>query len=92
MRQAYIFCYSSDVGTRDTVTDVIDKLPSVLNWRYELPNTFLLVSEKSADDLAKEIRRHLGKGRFIVVELGPNRQGWLLPSAWKLIKDKHDPE
>jgi len=92
MRRAYIFSYGPDFGTRSTVTDLVDDLESVLNWRYELPNTFLFISELTAHDLASEIRRRHGdKGRFLVSEVRENKQGWLFPEAWKLLIEKHDP-
>jgi hypothetical protein len=92
MRKAYLLVYNDEVGTREQVRTYIDSLAQVINWRIELPNSMYLISESSAEDLATLFRKFtLDKGRFLITELGPNRQGWLPPDSWTLFNEKHDP-
>lgn len=92
MRRSYLFVYSDDVGPRDDVRDFLDSVPEILNWRYDLPNSFYLVSEKSANELAQKVREFTkDSGRFIILEITKNKQGWLPKSTWTMINRKSLP-
>ncbi len=92
-RRSYLFVYSDDLGTREQVKDYIDSVREIVNWRYELPNSFFLVSDLSAHDLAQKIRAFSkDKGKFIISELTSNKQGWLVPKTWKIINEKALPD
>lgn len=51
MKRAYLLIYDDEVGTRKEVRKFLDERPEVLHWRFDLPNTFYLVSELSAEAL-----------------------------------------
>jgi len=54
-----------------------------------MPNTFYLVSDKTARELSTLIRTcRDGKGRFIITEIGSDNGGWLTPDSWYLINNK----
>jgi hypothetical protein len=92
MKRAYLFLYNSEVGTREKLRELIDQMPEVSNWLYELPYCFYLVSELSAHDLAYRLRAVTGgKGRFLVTEVGTNKQGWLPPASWRFLNEKPNP-
>lgn len=90
-RRAYLFVYAADLGTREELRDFLEELPEVLNWRYDLPNTFYLVSESTASELAGKIRQ-AGRGRFVVTEIPENSNGWLPRRSWEVITDKALPD
>lgn len=94
MRKAYLFVYSDQLGTRDEVKSILDRISHVITWRYELPNSFYLISEADAGTLSKEIRRLAeNTGRFIVAETSDNKQGWLTEESWYLLNYKqHKPK
>jgi hypothetical protein len=92
MRRAYILVYNGDSGGRNEMRDFLEAIPDILNWRYELPSSFYLISEKSAKELANQIRKKTGnKGAFIVAELNENAYGWLDKESWALIQERHLP-
>jgi hypothetical protein len=88
MRKAYLLVYSNSLGTREKVKNVLDKTNKVIHWRYDLPNSFYLVSEFTASQISDVIRAKLGNGRFIITEISDNKQGWLPKASWDLIKTK----
>ena len=88
MRKSYILVFDKAAGTRNELTDVLTAMPEVVDWRAELPYAVFLVSESSANDLVKAIRSERPKGRIAVMEIGPNKQGWLSPEAWYLVNNK----
>lgn len=89
MKKSYVFIYNSGVGTRDEVRNFIDSLPEILDWRIELPNTFYLITELSADQLADKIRTiNKNNGFFLITEVHHNRQGWQSRDAWNFISQK----
>lgn len=58
-------------------------------WRYDLPNTFYLVSDLSATKLSELVQEfNAGKGRFLICEVGLNKQGWLPRRTWQLLNRK----
>ncbi len=93
MKKAYLLIYSSELGTREDVKSWANALP-VITWRYDLPNTFYLISEASASELYESLIAKLGKkGRFLIIEAGENRQGLLPPNTWHLLRMKtHKPQ
>lgn len=89
MKIAYFFAFSDDLGTREQVKSCIDSMPIILKWRYDMTNSFYLVSEESAQTIADQIRQKMNNnGRFIVTELGSNRWGWLTKASWYLMDHK----
>ena len=90
-RRAYLFVYAEDLGTREELRDFLDGLPEVLNWRYDLPNAFYIVSESEASELAKKIRR-IGDGRFVVTEIPENSDGLLPARSWAIVIHKVLPD
>ena len=88
-RRAYLLIYSNGVGTREEIRDYIDNLPEILNWRYDVPHAFYLVSESNADEITNRILHFSkGNGRFLVTEVVENSQGWLPRGAWRFLNEK----
>lgn len=93
MRKAYILIYSNDIGTQKEITDYLDTIPEIINWRIELPNTIFIVSQLSAQELADKFRLFTkDKGKFIISEVTSNKQGWLTRKTWDVINNKPDPQ
>lgn len=88
-RRAYLLIYSGGVGTREEVRDYLDNLPEILNWRYDVPHAFYLISECNADEITNLILRFSkGEGRFLVSEVVDNSQGLLPRGAWRFLNEK----
>lgn len=93
MRKAYILVYSDNLGSRAQVKECIDNISEVITWRYDMPNSFYLISENSADEIARAIHEYTGKTKFLVSEITSNKQGWLSKDTWYLINNKkHRPK
>ena len=89
MRKAYVLIYSDATGGRETIRAWANQEPMLLHWRYDMPHSFYLISEHDASDLAKSLRNFTGnRGRFLIVEAGENRQGWLPKETWYLLNNK----
>lgn len=89
MRKAYLFVYSDAVGTRDQVKDILNGMPEVITWRYDLPNCFYIISDNTADEISEQFRaKHGDAGRWIFLEVTDNKQGFLLMETWYLLRNK----
>ena len=87
--KAYLLSYANTLGTRDEVKLAIHTMGGVKSWRFDMPNSFYILSEQSAGELTRLLRAARGnKGRFLIVEIGSNSSGWLPPDAWKFLKRK----
>lgn len=82
----YLFVYGAAL-TRDAAKAAIDASPLVKTWRYDMPNSFYLVSDFSAQKLYEDIApRFAGKKRFLIAEINEtNRQGLLPKDTWAFL-------
>jgi len=94
MSKAYLFIYDSNVGTREELKSVLNRMQRVSTWRFDVPSCFYVISEYSAQQLYDEFVSLNGtKGRFMFIEASDNRQGQMLPETWYLLTNKqHKPK
>jgi len=92
--KAYVIVFNSVAGPRDRIKQWADKSPLVHTWRGDLPMALYVLSESSASELAKDLESKLGKtGRYLILEIGENRQGRLPQESWYLFRHKqHKPK
>ena len=90
MNKAYLLVYSNALGTREQVRTIVDSIPQIVNWRYEMPHSFYLVSSETAEFLCDRIKEKADKPSpvFLITEISGNRQGWLNPISWNFMKDR----
>ncbi len=93
MKKSYLFIYSNTVGAREEVKNHLNTMQSVITWRFDMPNVFYIVSENSANEIAKEFESKAGtNGRFIFLEYNENAQGRLTSDSWHLLSNKYHKE
>lgn len=89
MKKAYLLVFSSTLGSQDSVKRILNQVHKIDKWRYDIPNSFYIISEHSAREIATEIRDYAGgSGRFIITEIPQNSYGWLTSESWYLIQRK----
>lgn len=94
MKIAYLLIYNDEVGTREEIKDILNRMQMIETWRYDMPNMFYIISIYSAQQIAQQIRELSGnKGRFIITENTGNSYGWLASESWYLLQNKaHKPK
>jgi len=86
--KAFLLIYSDSLGSREQVIKCLDSLSIVSLWRYDLPNSFYIISNQTAKILAEKIREHFpGTSLFIVTEI-IDSWGWLTQESWHIIQNK----
>lgn len=89
MKKCYLLVYSSTAATPQKMKEILNSISEVSTWRTDVDYTFFIVSEVEASTLSELIRSRTGEqGRFLVSEINDNRQGWLTPESWYLLKHK----
>ena len=89
MRKAYLLVYSDSLGTREQVKNCINEIGLIIHWRYDMPNSFYLISENTAQQISDKIIGKMGWGkRFLITEITSNKQGILPRETWDLINKK----
>ena len=87
--KTYLFVYSDAMCNRDTIKTAIAGIPEIIRWRYDIPNSFYIHSNASADELtAKIANKFPGRKCFLFVEISENRQGYLSKETWNFINQK----
>lgn len=90
--KTYLFVYANSLGDRERVKGMLSLMPEVSHWRYDMPNSFYIMSDCSAQELVDAIANKVGgQGvkRFIITEISDNRQGYLPRETWNFIKGVH---
>lgn len=59
----------------------------IIDWRTDMPNSFLIASDATADSIADYIISQKRNARFLITEIKSNRQGWLPKDSWAFIKE-----
>lgn len=89
MKKAYLLTFSDGFGSREKIKKCLNTMSSVTNWRYDMTNAFYLISEEDAHVISNDLRELMNsEGRFIIVELTENKQGWLTKDSWYFMRHK----
>lgn len=91
MNKAYLFLFNTEVGSREELKAVLNKMRRVATWRFDLPHCFYIISDSSAPELYDEFISFNGtKGRFMFIEASTNRQGQMLSDTWFFLTNKRN--
>ena len=86
----YIVAYELPSSASPANREAIDNaIKASGHWWHYLEWTWLIVADKTANDLASEVSPYVKavEGRFLVMEVAErNRQGLLPEKAWKWIR------
>lgn len=83
----YIIVFSDSVGKSDQVKEFVDSRDEVINWYLCMSNAIFVRSWESSEGLSDMLREFTkDKGRFIVLDVDTDRQGWLPKKAWSFMK------
>ena len=90
MTKIYILVFSNNLGSIETVKNCINAMPDlIMAWRYDMSNAIYFTSNKSADELSKAFKSRINNnGRFIILEITNNKQGWLPEDTWYFLDNK----
>ena len=88
MRKIYMLIYNDKLGSREQVKDALDNCPLVINWRYDIPHVFYVISQSSAKEISKSLHEKFGQGRHVIAEINDNYWGRTHKETWSFIKDK----
>lgn len=88
MMRLYLLVYSSLFGDREFVKKILDDLPEVRRWRYDMPNCFYITSELTARELMSLFLKYKPsrEGRFFITEINSNFEGMLSPKTWDFFE------
>jgi len=89
MRKAYLLLFSDATGGKQVIREWLNREGAVIHWRTDMPNSFYLISEATANELSQSLMNRIGKkGRHLVTEITDNRQGMLPKETWHLLRHK----
>lgn len=78
--------YADNLGTREQIKNVLNGMPEVEHWRFDMPNSFYIYSDASAKELLDKIRiARGGTGRCVMVKMD-QYYGWLPDKTWEFFK------
>lgn len=85
----YIIVFSDSVGDKDKVKEFVDSRPEFTSWYLCMSNAIFVRASKTADQIS-DIFRELtnDSGRFLILDVDTDRNGWLPKKAWKFMKNE----
>ena len=86
----YLLIFNNLFATRLEAIEIVKKIPAIKSWRSDMPNAIYLKSESSAQQLCDALRELRNKGRFLVCEIGANRQGYLTKESWDFLSNTNN--
>lgn len=95
MKRVHLFVHNEPLEKREYIAGLLDQIPEVVTWRYDMRSCFYIVSEATAKDLATAIQAKSGNtlSRFIVVPIESEYWGWATDETWYLFANKaHKPQ
>lgn len=92
MRRVYLLVYSNAIGDRDVMKNILNNTREILDWRFDMPNSFYLISEENANVLVDRIYSQITSDtcRFFITEISMNRQGYLPKDTWNFINSAQE--
>ena len=82
----FLLIFNNLFGSRDQAISIIKQIPAIKGWRSDMPNAIYLKSECSSQQLCDYVRSKRGAGKFLIVEITANRQGYLSQDSWNFFK------
>jgi hypothetical protein len=92
MAWSYLFVYSPAGISEQQLKNFVDNHPDIGNWYRCLPNSFFLISEEVSSTLSNAVKRQFPQLRFIILDTGVDRNGWLPRAAWEFMRSVEDPK
>lgn len=88
-----VYCVSYDLHRPgQDYSKLIEELESSPDWWHYLESTWLISTNESPDQVWNRIGKHLDKNdRALIIQVGPNCQGWLPQEAYAWIRTKFAP-
>ena len=91
-KYTYLFHYNDLATDKERAKAFFDATPEISYWYTCMPHSFLIVSDRTAEELTTIIRRLTNdRGRFLVVDTGLDRNGWMPKDAWRIMRNPNDP-
>jgi hypothetical protein len=89
MKKSYLLIFNAAAGDSSKVSKLLDQIPEIITWRYDLPYAIYVISEASATALSEKFKPLVdSKARYAFFEVNENRQGWLTGDSWYLLRHK----
>lgn len=83
---SYLLIYDEQMANRESMSSLLTAMPEVIQWRYDLPNSFFVYSNNSANELTTALANRVPNYKcFLFVEISSNRQGYLKKPTWNFI-------
>jgi hypothetical protein len=91
MSKIYIFAFDLLFGTISDAKALVESMPYISAWRYDMQQCMYLVSTYDAGSLSGFIRGARPQGMFIIAEISSDvskTNGWITQDSWYLIQHK----
>ncbi|MBL0592640.1 hypothetical protein [Aeromonas veronii] len=92
--KSFIFIFNGGADEREKLVKILDQLPEVNTWRYDMLSCIYILSDHTAKEIQEAIKQHYPSiGRHMITSLGNEYWGELTGESWHFLeKCEHAPE
>ncbi|MBO2566067.1 hypothetical protein [Shewanella algae] len=85
--KSYIFVFNGGSTEREKLIEVLNRVPEIYTWRYDMVSCFYLLSNSTARQIAESIKRQYPSiGRHVITKLGDEYWGELTGESWHFLE------
>ncbi|MDO3383036.1 hypothetical protein [Gilvimarinus algae] len=92
--KSFILIYNGGAEEREKLIKIIDDMPEIYTWRYDMISCIYLLSNHTAQEIYHSLKnRYPSIGRHIITQFGNDYWGELTGESWHFLeKCEHAPE
>jgi hypothetical protein len=86
--KSYIFVFNGGATEREKLIDVLNVIPEVYTWRYDMGSCFYILSDSTAQKISETIlASYPTLGRHVITKLGDEYWGNLTSNSWHMLQN-----
>lgn len=87
--KSFVLIFNGGSEERDKLKKVLDEIPEVCSWRYDMVSCIYILSNHSAKTLYDGIKsKYPDIGRHLITEFGSDYWGELTELSWKFLENR----
>ena len=83
----YVLIYTNGMGTQEQVTELLDSISEIEDWRCDIHRCFFIKSSLDVRALGEKINTVFPGKRFLLTRISRERWGWLPRQSWNLFRE-----
>jgi hypothetical protein len=86
--KTYLISYEIKPGSENGYPLIVDEIKSFGIWWHYLSGVWIIKTDLTAQQIFDKFHKYLDSNiNLLIIDVGKDRQGWLMPDAWKWLDE-----